>query len=249
MKRKLLQEASTPWRGVRLFFYGAFAFSAGVGLVTALAQLAASASEQPGALPASKSALNVAVDLGVVAACVVGYRIDSRAAADVVSEPAGRALSEDEATERSERLAELEVRVGAAENSRTATLETLRTKAGQSIVVLGGPAKAVDDALTDALIQQKLLAAADCLVVPVRTDAEAPPAAKIDRAGFVAPPTDDSFSDWLAYVSEEINTAKDQGAADAPTTGVVIAVRNDGSVARRGVGKPPWKDVIADLAA
>lgn len=254
LKRKLLQEAASPWRGVRVFFYGAFAFSASVGLVTALAQLAASSANQPDSLPLSQSGLNVAVDLGVVGLCFLGYRIDSRAAVDVVSEQPTSALSEDQAAERSETLSSLRVTVGTDEaNGRVASLRTLRLKAGQNIVVLGGQANQVDDALTDALIQQKLLAKAECVVVPVRTnalseksgDAAASPK-KIDRAGFVATPADEDREAWLDYVREEMATAEEQGA-DA-REGVVIAVRKDGTVARRGVGKPPWKVVIDELS-
>ncbi|KAJ8602296.1 hypothetical protein CTAYLR_007850 [Chrysophaeum taylorii] len=251
LKRKLLQEASTPWRSVRLFFYGAFAFSAGVGLATALAQLAASATHQPGALPLSQSATNVGVDVAVVAACALGYRVDSRAAADVVSEPDKKALSAVEAAERTELLARLRVEVGTDDNRREASLETLRTMAGQSVVVLGGPRAVVDDALTDALIQQKLLARAECVVVPVRVDATAssapPQRKKIDTAGFVATPAPDDADAWVQYLGDEIATAVAQGEPTAATAGVVIAVRRDGTIARRGVGKPPWRDVINDL--
>lgn len=241
----LVSQASTPWRSVRFFFYGAFAFSAGVGLLTALAQLAGSLARQPNALPLSQSAQNVAVDLGVVGLCVLGYVVDSRAAVDVVTEPS-KALSDDEAAERSFKLASLRVEIGTEERRRVATLETLRTKAGQSVVVLGGPAKAVNEALTDALIQQKLLARAECVIVPVRTDIVEPQ--KIDRTGFIASIPPDERDDWLEYVADEIKTARDQGADDADSAGVVIAVRNDGTVARRGVGKPPWREVIAQLA-
>mmetsp|Transcript_2627 Transcript_2627/g.6789 ORF Transcript_2627/g.6789 Transcript_2627/m.6789 type:complete len:300 (-) Transcript_2627:727-1626(-) len=247
LKRKLLQETNTPWRGVRLFFYGGFALSAGVGLVTAVAQLAGSlASTGDGGVPASQAAINVAVDLGVVSLCALGYRIDSRAAVDVTSEPRG-VLSDVEAAERIDRLARLEVVVGAEDMTRTASLATLQTKANQNVVILGGPATVVDDALTDALIQQKLLSRAECLVVPVRLDAD--DVRKIDTAGFVATPAPDDRAKWLDYLKDEIDTAVQQGAGDAGDVGVVIAVRNDGTVARRGIGKPPWTAVIADLEA
>ena len=44
---RLTVESSNPFRKVRLFIYGGFAFSAGVGGLTALTQLAASVTGQP----------------------------------------------------------------------------------------------------------------------------------------------------------------------------------------------------------
>jgi len=135
-------------------------------------------------------------------------------------------------------------------------VETLRAAARQHVVVLGGPRRAVDAALTDALIQQPLFARAECVVVPVRTDDDAVAATlakkkkpAFDRAGFVTKPAPADERAWIEYVNEEIATATSQGAAEAPAAGVVIAIRRDGSVARRGVGKPPWKELVDELQA
>eukprot|EP00632_Arachnochrysis_sp_CCMP2950_P007254 CAMPEP_0185710264 /NCGR_PEP_ID=MMETSP1164-20130828/30340_1 /TAXON_ID=1104430 /ORGANISM="Chrysoreinhardia sp, Strain CCMP2950" /LENGTH=150 /DNA_ID=CAMNT_0028377771 /DNA_START=11 /DNA_END=459 /DNA_ORIENTATION=- len=60
MKRRLTQEAETPWRTVRQFFYAGFGASATIGGLTALAQLAASAAHRADALPLTQSLTNVA---------------------------------------------------------------------------------------------------------------------------------------------------------------------------------------------
>lgn len=251
MKRRLLQEATSPWRTVRTFFFGAFGFSATVGGLTAVTQLAASVAGRENALPLQTSLTNVGVDLAVVLACVVGWRLEARAEADVTLEASP--LTTDELEARTKRLLRLGVSVGLGNDRREATLETLRGVAKQSVVVLGGPAASVDDAMTDALIQQKLFVSTETLVVPVRLDATTGEvrddyASKpmYAKAGFVALPVGD---DWADFVRAEVATATDQGAASASSDGVVIAVRQDGSIARRGVGKPPWKQLLRDIKA
>ncbi|KAH8074844.1 DUF3493-containing protein [Aureococcus anophagefferens] len=134
-KSKLLQEAQTPWRTVRTFFYGAFGLSATVGGITALAQTAASVAGQPDALPLSQCGVNVLVDAGVVAACLYGNSVDNGEAADITVADETAPLADD----------------------RSAAVRTLQRDAGQAVVVLGGPRAAVDDALLDALIQRNAL--------------------------------------------------------------------------------------------
>ena len=144
-------------------------------------------------------------------------------------------------------LQKLEVTVA---GERVANVETLRTAANQAVVVVAGPSSVVDDALRDALIEQKTLAAAEVLVVPVRTSAEDAVEAAVGRRsdsyGFVAPPVDSEK--WKAYAAAECAVAAGQGASTASEDGIVIAVRADGTVARRGLGKPVWKMVAAELS-
>ena len=252
LRRRLLQEATTPWRTVRQFFFGAFGFSAGIGGLTALSQLAASVAGRQDALPFTQSVTNVAVDLGVVVACVIGWQLDARAATDVTQEPL--ALTDSETEARTAQLLKLRVSVG-IDDRRIASLETLRSVAKQCIVVLAGPERAVDDAIRDAFIQQKLFVDAECLVVPVRLDSDTGNLVVYDdddernmyQAGFIAKPDVDDSLAWADFVRNEIATAKEQGEQLASSIGVVIALRQDASIARRGVGKPPWKPLLSDL--
>mmetsp|Transcript_15138 Transcript_15138/g.45203 ORF Transcript_15138/g.45203 Transcript_15138/m.45203 type:complete len:306 (+) Transcript_15138:186-1103(+) len=245
-KRRLLQEAETPWRSIRKFFYGAFAFSATIGGLTALAQLAGSATGQPDALPLTQSLTNVAVDFGVVAACAYGAKIDGAADADVEDADAQPRVNTDaELEENTKLLGPLRVSVA---GSRVAPVATLQAAAGQAVVVVAGPNRVVNDALRDAIIEQKALAAAEALVVPVRTaEDDAGASLTAESYGFVAPPLAEDMEQWRAYVDAEVAAAVKQGAESAREEGVVVAVRSDGTVARRGLGKPIWKVVIADL--
>jgi hypothetical protein len=46
---------------------------------------------------------------------------------------------------------------------------------------------------------------------------------------------------------KEVGLAVSQGASDIDKVGIVLAVRKDGKVIRRGIGIPPWKDVVTEL--
>lgn len=249
LKSKLLQEAATPWRTLRQFFYGAFALSASIGGLTAITQFAAAVAHQDGALPLSQTVTNIAVDFGVVAACAYGNSIDSRSAADVDvlasddGAPPASSLADDVAAERLATLGALEVVVAAGDAERAASIKTLQRDAGQAVVVLGGAAAAVDDALLDALIQKAAFARAEVVVVPVRLTEDA--AARPFDAPFVCAPADRDAAAWRSYVADEIATAEAQGADVAG--GIVVALRRDGTVASRNIGKPPWPQLLASI--
>lgn len=250
-RTRLLAEAESPWRTFRKFIYGSFALSATVGGVTALTQLAAAATGQPDALPIQQAALNVGVDFGVVAACAYGLSVDGAADAGVEAADAApvRPVSDDAAALAANLDALGRLRVTVA-GSRVADVATLQAAARQGVVVVGGPSDVVDDALRDAIIEQKALAAGEVLVVPVRTaSSDGGSGGKTANTyGFVAPPLADDSEKWRAYVAAEVAVAEGQGAETAGVDGVVVAVRSDGTVARRGLGKPVWKMVLADLA-
>jgi hypothetical protein len=52
---------------------------------------------------------------------------------------------------------------------------------------------------------------------------------------------------WRSYLSKEIEQAKTQGNADIIQQGLVLAVRKDGNIVCRGIGAPPWKQIVTEL--
>ncbi|CAM9481968.1 unnamed protein product, partial [Hapterophycus canaliculatus] len=74
---KLKAETKTPFRTIRIFVYGAFGVSALIGGITSLTQLAATLSEQPGALELQKVLINLLVDFGVMAAAAFCYNFET----------------------------------------------------------------------------------------------------------------------------------------------------------------------------
>ena len=92
--------------------------------------------------------------------------------------------------------------------------------------------------IIDAQLKQLKIAFEDAV--------EAAMGRRSDSYGFVAPPLD--LDKWKAYAAAECAVAAGQGASTASEDGIVIAVRADGTVARRGLGKPVWKMVAAELS-
>jgi hypothetical protein len=52
---------------------------------------------------------------------------------------------------------------------------------------------------------------------------------------------------WVDYVRQEISQAEQQGNKQASKDGIIIAVKKSGKVIRRGVGLPPWKQIVDEL--
>ena len=52
---------------------------------------------------------------------------------------------------------------------------------------------------------------------------------------------------WEAYLKKETDLAVLQGEVDIVKKGIVVALKRNGKVLRRGVGIPPWKIIAEDL--
>jgi hypothetical protein len=59
----------------------------------------------------------------------------------------------------------------------------------------------------------------------------------------VAKPAD--AEGWAAYVEQELSDALKQGNEDARKRGIGVVMRKDGSIIRRGLGQPEWREVRA----
>ena len=51
----------------------------------------------------------------------------------------------------------------------------------------------------------------------------------------------------MNYLKKETDLAIKQGESNIIEKGLVLAVKNNGKVIRRGVGMPPWKTLIDEL--
>ena len=52
---------------------------------------------------------------------------------------------------------------------------------------------------------------------------------------------------WLDYLSREFEQAGRQGTKEAMKEGLVLVLNRFGKVTRRGVGLPPWKQLVEEL--
>ena len=58
----------------------------------------------------------------------------------------------------------------------------------------------------------------------------------------------DKLNVWKAIIEPELDIAESQGIKNAKKTGVVLAIKRNGKVIRRGVGKPIWKELLEEFA-
>ena len=150
----------------------------------------------------------------------------------------------------------------------TKVQERRKSKGNQHLIVIAGDEDLVSDAVLSARIEgSDLFSMKDTMVIPVVYDegsysSDSGPVqlaareAEITSKGFgskqsvlnapyFGQPT--QLNVWRNYLSKEVNLAKAQGTPNILKLGLVLAVRRDGKITRRGVGVPPWKKLIEEL--
>ncbi|KAM3571834.1 hypothetical protein VYU27_006132 [Nannochloropsis oceanica] len=272
MYDKLRSEATTPFRSLRMFIYGGFGVGAGLGGYTAVTQLIQSLQHRPDALPLSQTIVNVGVDFGVLAAATAAWVFENRI--KKVSEKEMQELRAKEpfrltfdmkqARERALSALPLTFQVGVNE-TRTASVKELREKGGQHLIVLAAPKAALADALFGARVGKTLFAKNNVMIAPFEVEGEGTGSAGgevkgfgagggkamgmkealLDAEAYVAKPAE--MATWNAYIEEEFSDAFKQGNEDARKRGIGIVMRKDGSIIRRGLGQPEWREVVAEL--
>mmetsp|Transcript_60587 Transcript_60587/g.113161 ORF Transcript_60587/g.113161 Transcript_60587/m.113161 type:complete len:280 (-) Transcript_60587:59-898(-) len=144
---------------------------------------------------------------------------------------------------------------------RAAPISILQEKAKQSIVffaVTKEKEQLITDVLLSMRIEAKDISERNLLLVPAIVDIsskmllEYPPNirdAKLMRQKSVALPvsSDGQASAWGELLAAEFQEADEQDIGDqVRQSGLALVVKSDGSIVRRGVGRPQWKVVFAD---
>lgn len=262
---RLREEAANPFRSLRFFVYGSSAFSAGIGGLSSLAQLAGSLGGAKYALPLDQVLQNIGVNFGVVFVMGALWKFDSDGQQEERERISAlfdrrnqvkRSKIPSSALKASEQQLQglpLEVVVG-EDAMQSMTVKELQADAKQHVVVLAGNDAMVSDALLSAELMGTSFSRANILVVPLKQREEEPATAKgfgktEEVLGFVAKPPPESIPAWKAFVDTEITNAEKQ-AGDSTVIreqGIVLVVRNDGKVVRRGLGVPDWNMVRKDV--
>eukprot|EP00614_Pseudopedinella_elastica_P031650 CAMPEP_0172616132 /NCGR_PEP_ID=MMETSP1068-20121228/62728_1 /TAXON_ID=35684 /ORGANISM="Pseudopedinella elastica, Strain CCMP716" /LENGTH=286 /DNA_ID=CAMNT_0013421469 /DNA_START=153 /DNA_END=1013 /DNA_ORIENTATION=+ len=266
---RLKEEASNPFRTLRLFLYGAAGANAAIGGFTALTQLAGTLGEAPNAMPLDQVLQNIGVDFGVVAfaAALYKFETDSREI-EIDSQVEGEAraktkLSKDAMKEREEMLGSLTVSVvtGEGGDMRAAPVSEIQSAARQNLVIVAGKKPVLKEALVKAMIMGDRFAAQNVLVVPVPLDSDGETGGSGSK-GFAKSSWEDKpyvakagaegsgGADWERYVGMEIEAAAAQAkmsVAEIKSQGIVIVADRQGKIVRRGLGAPEWGMVIEDL--
>jgi hypothetical protein len=262
VKQRLREEVESPFRKVRLVFFGSSVGSALTALYfSALSTIKAVAGGYSDAPPLDEALTSDAINLGAAIICgVLAYREWKVGESNL------------ERIARGGKLASLVVEPAVSAGKKQ--LSSYR-RAYRVLIAAGGPGyistmarSLTSDQLKDTNIIPEKLQEVDIILVPVlldKTDTgkivvrdtrtywkeKIEPSPEIDRNfditranNVVAFPVGNG--QWLDYLQSEIDTASNQGF-DVLEKGITITVKKNGRILRRATGQPPFGDLIGTM--
>ncbi|EGB09156.1 DUF3493-containing protein [Aureococcus anophagefferens] len=256
-KQRLREEIDSPFRKVRLLFFGASTGSAGLAFYFSLLNAFKANAGFRDAPPLSDALQSCGINLVAIVACAAVTYNDWRA---------GQANLERIA--QGGRLAKLVVSPAAAPEKRAPLADYRRTS--RVVIACGGRAyvetlarRLSADQRPDANTLPEAIESVDMVVVPVLLEAgglrvgdaaaawRSTEAGENDRnfdvarsAGVVAFPRGPDA--WADYLASEIETASSQGF-DPVAKGLTIIIKKNGRVLRRVSGLPPFDGLIGTM--
>jgi len=267
MKQRLREEIDSPFRKVRIAFFGAsFASALIASYFSALNTIKAFVGGYSDAMPLDEALTSDAINAGAVLVCgFLTYR-DFKA---------GQANLEKIA--RGGKLASLVVEPASTKSDNKRRLVELKSyrRASRVLIVAGGKdyistlAKTLNsDQLEDINIIPEKLADVDVVIVPVLLENRNEKVVVGDtrsfwRDGVQATVTENdrdfdinrandviSFPQgpnaWLDYLDSDIQTALSQGF-DVLEKGITLTVKKNGKILRRATGQPPFGELIGTM--
>jgi len=259
VRSKLLAESIAPWRTLRLFTFASAGSGAFIGTLVTAGALAAS-----GATGADVNEIykNIAIDLGAVSICAVLFKLDLDKGLELEGNVEKKIERKKEIKKISAAMKNREkdiqklnvsIRVSADGETREAPIGVLQSGAKQHTVILIGPQSYTRDSLFSAqLVKRDVFARSNVLIVPysLNSDRTKPVSGggfgerTEEKESYVAQPVGE---EWFSYIQAEVDDAIAQGGEKMKEEGIVVVVRNDGEVIRRGVGMVPWKMTVNEL--
>jgi len=242
---KLRSEVQAPFRVARMFFFGAFAANASLGLAIASLQAVTKALGAPSAPPLDQSLQNVGVNL----ACALFFGLLYKRDAEGRDKQMAR-------ISREERLSNLKCELS---TGKVVSLYDLR--GFSRVVIVAGDVVYCAEAIAAAETHRKALVERGVLMVPLvlsdggRQLNDSQPIiegdASTSASTSIPPPTDEDrrfratpvYTDkWGAWIDEQKELAK---VVDG--RGVYVGLRMDGRVRSSGTGTPPWDKFAVEL--
>jgi hypothetical protein len=180
VSNKLLAETIAPFRGLRLFFYGAFASGAFAGgLITLSGILAAMNSVRSDTtIDLNEAYTNLAIDFTAVLFFGIFAKLDLDKGAELTAAVEEKIRRKEDnklvikAMQQRELLLRnlnINVRVSTDGTIKTAPIGVVQTSAKQHLILVAGPGRAVRDALRGAQLNKSNFAMTNILVVPYET--------------------------------------------------------------------------------
>jgi len=267
LKQRLREEIDSPFRKVRLAFFGAsFASALIASYFSALSTIKAVVGGYSDAMPLDEALTSDAINLVAVAACgFLTYRDFKKGQENL------------EKIARAGKLASLVLEPAALQSDKKRRLVEMKSyrRASRVLIAVGGKdyisslAKSLTcDQLQDTNIVSEKLVEVDCVVVPVLlekrngnivvgdtrafwTDGVEATVTENDR-NFDINKANDAISfpqgpnAWLDYLDSEIQTASTQGI-DVLEKGITVTVKKNGKILRRATGQLPFGDLIGTM--
>lgn len=268
---KIKAEISSPFRLLRLFIYGGAGAAGALGTFTAIPQLLFAI--QDGGDAVTPALTNIGIDLGAIIGAVLLFDKERSLEAIKVEKYTEREkratgkLSSAEISEREAELALLPVEIQFSTSNENVTrivsFADLQARGGQNVVVVAGSVSFVKDAVLAARIEgTELFNKNNVYIVPVvlndeqLADSEAGSSKGFGKdsgkdsilsASYIGKPQ--QLSVWERYLQKEIRAAQQQGTKNIAKEGLVLAIDKRGRVVRRGLGTPPWKQLVEVVLA
>jgi hypothetical protein len=257
VKQRLREEVESPFRTVRLLFFGVSTASAFLALYFSATAVLKANMGLPGAAPIEDSLQSCAINIVAAIVCSgLTYR-DYQAGQTNLSRIA-----------KGGALASLKVVQPTAGTTVTSLADYRRN--ARVLIAAGGPeyirtlARSLNsDQLADTNNLPERLEQVEVIVVPVLLEGDATrvgntleawqstTAQEGDRNFDIA--TSNSIavfptgvSEWYEYLGSEIETAKTQGF-DVMEKGFTITVKKNGRILRRATGQPQWSGLIETM--
>eukprot|EP01036_Dinobryon_divergens_P026271 gene26271-34896_t len=265
---KLKAEATSPFRLLRQFVYGAMGAAGGLGTFTAIPQLIVALQNSGDVENAVK---NIAIDTGGVLLAIALWKVENDNAMKKLNfyknkqRVMDKKLSKTEMKERENELSLLPVEIQVSEVeanvTRVVSLGELISKASQNVVIVAGPTNFIRDAIISARLESpESFASNNIIVVPFTIVDEVAESLEQRKAkGFGAVKQPDLIEApyiakpkqadvWQKILANEISLASQQAAKDVSSQGIVLSLAaKSGQVRTRGIGLPPWKKIIEEF--
>ena len=255
VKQRLREEVESPFRTVRLYFFGFSTVSALVAFYFSLLTALKSYSGFTDAPPMSEALESVGINVAAVAICgFLSYRDYQAGEVNLKRIAKGGALAK--------------LVVTSPDNTLTPLVDYRRK---QRVLICAGGKEYVEelcrslnaDQLSDENTIPQALYNSEVVVVPVLLEGDGTRVGDTTNCWKETTPSegDRSFdvtraqdvvafprgnAQWANYLESEVETAKSQGF-DVLKKGFIIVVKKNGKILRRATGLPPWGDLVSTM--
>jgi len=257
---RLKEEVSSPFRLLRKFVYSGAGLAGAIGTITAIPQLIIAIQDNNDKI--TDAITNIGIDIGAIVGSVLLFIQDDKNEKEklerfAIKEREQYQLSKDDIKEREKEISLLPVEIIFSEENenitRIVSIANLQSNGKQNVILVGGSQSYIKDCLISARIEgNDLFTQKNTYVIPVvigndQIQSKTGFGSKDEymTAPYIGKPTQVNI--WQNYLLKEIQLAEKQGGNNVLKQGIVIAIKQNGVIQRRGLGLPPWKTLVEEM--